>query len=148
MEELKLRYQQLVRAYKRLAYMRNTFVSLSQDSACQKVSDEAENELIVHRDALIKRFEFCYDLTWKYLKLLLKKKHSIDVASPRSVFQECYRQSLLTREQSEAMIDMIDARNQTAHVYDEQMADIVSQSIVVYYEFLSQMIKDVDPKIF
>jgi len=141
MEELKIRYEQLLRVYKRLAYMRNRFVVLSQEYAGHHddVSNE-ENELITHRDALIQRFEISYDLTWKFFKLMLKTLYAIDANSPRKAFQESYEQGLITEEESNLLITMMDARNATSHIYDETMADRISRQIADSHALLSGIV--------
>lgn len=68
MDELEKRYRQLLDGYQRLFYMVTTFKKLSEN---KHKYIEQENELITHRDALIQRFEFCYDLTWKFLNKVL-----------------------------------------------------------------------------
>ena len=105
--------------------------------------EETENELIVHRDALIKRFEFCYDLTWKFYKVLLNKKYAIDVASPKKVFQFCYQQNVFTSDEVEIFFAIIDARNETTHVYDEALADKISSKIGQYTPFLLKMLNKI-----
>jgi nucleotidyltransferase substrate binding protein (TIGR01987 family) len=119
--------------------MKQKFVELSQSK--KKLREGEEDDLITHRDALIKRFEFCYDLTWKFCKLILKEKYSIDVTSPRKVFQECYQQGIFNEEETKKLLEMIEARNETSHIYDESKADAISQKIVVYYDFLIGIIK-------
>lgn len=140
MDELTKRHTQLLQAYKRLEYMTKKFVALSQEISNTYTFSTEENELITHRDSLIKRFEFCYDLTWKFLKVLLKTHYSIDVTSPRKVFQECAQQGLLSPEEAEQLTSMIDDRNETAHVYDEEIADAISKRIVHYYTFLAALV--------
>jgi len=139
MEKLKERYEQLLRAYSRLQYMVTTFVNLQNKAQQTSITIESENELITHRDALITRFSFCYDLTWKFFKALLKVKYSIDVTSPRKVFQECYQHNIFSEKEMELLLTMIDARNETSHIYDESKADIVSKRIVTYYATLSEI---------
>ena len=145
MEGLSARYTQLLRAYSRLDYMTKTFIQLSEQVKKSAISTGVENEFIVHRDALIQRFEFCYDLTWKFFKLVLKEKHSIDVTSPRKVFQECYQQGILTRDETALLTEMIDARNETSHVYDEAVADAISLKIVDYYGILAVIVEKIKP---
>ena len=47
-------------------------------------------------------------------------------------FDECYRLGLLTKEEASMLTEMIDVRNQTVHVYDENMAEEVSKMIPRY----------------
>lgn len=146
MEALRDRYQQLIKSYSRLRYMCGKFEELRLKADEPLVADEVENEFITHRDALIKRFEFCYELTWKFLQLFLRTKYSIDANSPRKVFQECFQQSILSRDESVTFLEMIDARNATTHKYDESTADEVSKKIIEYYHFLESIIQRISIK--
>ncbi|MGC2310281.1 MAG: HI0074 family nucleotidyltransferase substrate-binding subunit [Candidatus Babeliaceae bacterium] len=145
MDRLKSHYEQLLKAYSRLKYMTQKFVELKKEQKTKSVSTEEENEFIVHRDALIQRFEFCYDLTWKFLKQLLKENYALDIASPRKVFQECFQQKLLTAQESMNLIEMIDARNQTSHIYNESTIDAISEKIINYYQFLAEIATKIKP---
>lgn len=147
MAELNSRFVQLQKAYERLCYMAETYVQLqkaAEQNGLQSLNQE--NELVTHRDALIKRFEFCYDLTWKYLKTILRDQNGIEVASPRKVFQECYAQQLLTESELTMLLGMTDIRNETTHTYDEAMADRVGMHIVEFYQLLLRLIAKLAPK--
>ncbi len=133
MEELKFRYQQLKKAYKRLNYMLGQYKQAFKEVNVAHTED-TENEYMTYRDALITRFSFCYDLTWKFLKLVLKVHHSIEANSPRKVFNDCYAQGIINDNEVRALINMIDARNETAHVYDELRADMVGKKIGSYVD--------------
>lgn len=141
MEELKKRYEQLLKAYARLEYMRKTFLRALQESKENNSSDEKESPLVIYRESLIKRFEFCYDLTWKFLKQLLIEKYGVEANSPRKVFQECFSQKIITEEEVASCIDMIDSRNSTTHMYDQEMANEISLEIVEYYNVLRNIMQ-------
>lgn len=136
MEELSIKYQQLKSGLKQLRRM-----LIKYQQAFRAVStirtDVTEDEYMTCRDALIKRFEFCYDLTWKFLKTVLKVHYSIESNSPRKVFNDSYMQKIINEVEVRTLIDMIDARNETAHVYDELRADAVGQKIATYVELLN-----------
>jgi nucleotidyltransferase substrate binding protein (TIGR01987 family) len=68
-------------------------------------------------DVAVKRFEFTYEMAWKALKRLLDYL-GIDVRAPRLVFKEAFAQGLLAEEQ--VWLDMIEMRNLSSHIYDEQ----------------------------
>ncbi len=147
MEELIKRHLQLTNGLSRLRYMADSYQSLLQEFSKKqlgkKEAELQENELIVHRDALIKRFEFCYDLIWKFYKLLLVKEYAIDVASPKKVFQEGYQQNIFTKEDIEVLFEIIDARNETTHVYDEMVAETISKKILMFTPFLEKLLKKI-----
>ena len=68
-------------------------------------------------DVAAKRFEFTYEMAWKALKRVLDYL-GIDVRAPRPVFKEAFAQGLLGEEK--VWLDMIEMRNLSSHVYDEQ----------------------------
>ena len=127
MERLKERYKTLLKAYKSLGTLLEKFPPKDEVSA--------PNDLIeIFRDSAIKRFEFCYDLTWKYLKVFLNEKYGIEANSPRSTFRECFSAKVVNEEESEVLLAMIDDRNMTTHVYDEAMAAKISKRIEQYFK--------------
>ena len=79
--------------------------------------------------------------------MLLKKYHSIDTASPRKVFQECRSQNILTEQEVTILLEMIDARNEASHIYDETKAEAISKNINHYCQTLAEVIKKIEAHI-
>lgn len=77
----------------------------------------------VARDAAIQRFEFTFDLAWKALKAYLEDRLKVRCASPKACFREAYTQGIIAYENR--WVDMADDRNKTAHMYREEIAEIV-----------------------
>ena len=75
-DRLQQRAQQFAKAVARL------------EDAC----DQPENEFI--RDSVIQRFEFCFELSWKMLKLKLNTE-GIDASTPRTVIRKSVTAGLL-----------------------------------------------------
>jgi nucleotidyltransferase substrate binding protein (TIGR01987 family) len=71
----------------------------------------------IYLDLTLKRFEFTYEMSWKALKRYLDYL-GISATNPRAVFREAYAQGIL-REES-VWLDMIEMRNLSSHVYDEE----------------------------
>ena len=80
---------------------------------------------------LIKRFEFCYDFTWKFLRRYLIDKYSIEVNSPKKVFQELLKQKMISPDEEQLLLDMVEARNNTSHTYNEILAEEISHDIIL-----------------
>ena len=78
------------------------------------------------RDSAIQRFEFCWELAWKTLKLRLEVV-GIDALTPREVFQASLQNGLI--HDGNLWSDAQKMRNLTSHTYDELLAQKV-------YEFL------------
>ena len=76
-----------------------------------------ENDYVM--DATIQRFEFSFELFWKTLRLLLLDG-GIDAGSPKKVLVEAYSLGWLTDEAR--WLAMLNARNLSTHVYNEQKA--------------------------
>ena len=76
----------------------------------------------VERDALIHRFEFCFEILWKCAKDYLREVDGLDAASPRKVIRMSREVGLLNDEETEQALLMTNDRNLTSHTYDEGMA--------------------------
>jgi len=88
-----------------------------------------------YRDAAIQRFEFSLEAYWKTMKkCLLHEK--IDTNSPREVMQKAYQLSWIDDEK--VWLSMLDDRNKTSHVYDEEEAARIFQNIRNTYNTVMQ----------
>ena len=93
----------------------------SLEKAFLQLSDALEqSESPIVRDACLQRFEFCYELLWKTLKVFLEDIHGVRAVSPRQVFKEAFALSLIEKEQ--IFIEMIESRNTLSHTYNEGQA--------------------------
>jgi nucleotidyltransferase substrate binding protein (TIGR01987 family) len=102
---------------------------------------EPKNDIV--RDSAIKRFEFTFDLCWKSLKVYLNEKKGIVCASPKDCFKEAYRQGII--DYDEVWIRFVDLRNETAHTYQEEMAEKVYSAlpdVLKHFESLFLVIRN------
>jgi nucleotidyltransferase substrate binding protein (TIGR01987 family) len=81
---------------------------------------QPENSFI--RDSVIQRFEFCWELSWKVLRLRLAIL-GVEVLSPRDAFQEALAKGLI--QDGNAWSKAQKMRNLTSHTYDEALAATV-----------------------
>ena len=75
------------------------------------------------RDGTIQRFEFTTELAWKTAREYLLQQDVLDINSPKAVMREAFHNRLITDEQGWSRI--LQDRNITSHLYDEQDADDV-----------------------
>ncbi len=80
----------------------------------------------VVRDATIQRFEFTFELLWKTLKLLLENR-GVLADTPKAAIQQAFRLGWITNEK--AYLRMLEARNKTSHIYDEEEAEQIFKQI-------------------
>ncbi len=91
---------------------------------------------IIIRDAAIKRFELCFDLSWKSVKVYAKKE-GIECASPRSCFKTAFQLKLI--DYNDQWLAMIDDRNLSAHLYSEEHADQIYDNLPDYLELFKKL---------
>ena len=70
-------------------------------------------------DGAIQRFEFTFELSWKLTKAVLNHLGT-EAASPRGVIKEAFKANVM--KDGEGWIDMLEDRNKTLHIYDEEQA--------------------------
>lgn len=84
----------------------------------QALEQASYNDL--ERQGLIKGFELCYELAWKTLQDLLQARGYVDTTGPKPVIRQAFRDGLVN--DGEQWMDLLEARNLAAHVYDEARA--------------------------
>lgn len=82
--------------------------------------EQPENPFM--RDSVIQRFEFCWELAWKALRLHLQDL-GIMANNPRDVFREALSSGLIS--DGNAWTEAQRMRNLTTHTYDEALAKSV-----------------------
>jgi nucleotidyltransferase substrate binding protein (TIGR01987 family) len=87
-----------------------------------------ENELILI--ALIKAYEFSFELSWKTLKDLLAW-NGVDARLPREVLKQAFATGLI--DEGQIWIDMLEQRNLMAHTYDQARALQAAELITSHY---------------
>lgn len=98
------------------------------EEVIQMYNDDAKE---VYVDAMIQRFEFCTELSWKLLKKYLEQEKLGEFYSPKSVIKESFKQKLL--DGGEIWLDILDDRNLTSHIYDEVTANRIRDNIMKKY---------------
>lgn len=76
----------------------------------------------IHKDATIQRFEFTVELSWKTMQEAARFIGE-EALSPRDAIRACARTELIV--DPETWLVLLSARNMTAHVYREAVADDV-----------------------
>jgi len=97
------------------------------------------------RDGVIQRFEFTFESFWKLLKLILQYE-GFDCQSPRSCIKEAFKRDIIV--DSELFLDMLQDRNLSSHVYNEQTSiEIFERIRRQYAEKLNWADKKLEPYI-
>ena len=73
------------------------------------------------RDAVIQRFEYSFELSWKFMKRYLKDFAGIEEHQIKEIFRESAKIGLI--DNPENWFDYYKARNLTSHTYNEETAE-------------------------
>lgn len=82
-----------------------------------------ESQFKVARDGCIQRFEYCIELSWK----VSMKKLGSQTKFAKPAIREMARADLI--DSAEVWLDFIEARNNSSHSYDEDVATQVFSQI-------------------
>ncbi|MFC1585457.1 nucleotidyltransferase substrate binding protein [Fibrobacterota bacterium] len=106
------------------------------NEALKCVGDEPENDL--YQMALIKAFEFTFELGWKTIKDFLIYSGIKNVSLPREVIKQGFHYNII--EDGNKWIAMMQDRNLMAHTYkDENAKKAVENITLLYKESLTQV---------
>ena len=92
-------------------------------------------------DATIQRFEFTFELSWKFLKEFFFER-GLDLNYPKEIIKEAFSVNLIDDEG--LWIKMLRDRNMTSHTYDEKLADEIFSRIKLYVPELRNLLKNVE----
>jgi len=96
--------------------IKNIFKQFSEANSRLSEAINLEEESDIKRDAVIKRFEFNYELLWKTFKHIARYE-KMECFSPKGCFKIAFKMGLIGDEA--LFLELIDARNRTSHMYSE-----------------------------
>lgn len=105
--------------------------------------EDLSNDFIV--SGIIDKFMLQFELAWKLMKELLMFEGSRDAAtgSPRQIIKTAYQYYSFI--DPDVWLQMLEERNHTAHMYDEQAAVQLTEKIIhTYIPVFQQFRKDLE----
>lgn len=81
----------------------------------------------LEEEGLIQRFEYTFELAWKTLQDLLQERGYGNVRGPRPVIEQAFQDGIITN--GPVWMEMLKARNETTHLYDEAIFSRISKSV-------------------
>ncbi len=94
----------------------------------------------IERDGAIQRFEYSFELSWKTLKTVLEYLGVEDCKSPRKALQAGFIQGLIQAKDHDVWLKMLDDRNQTTHIYHEEVAISIFSHLQAYYQLMLKLL--------
>ena len=94
----------------------------------------------VARDSSIKRFELCFELSWKAVQDFLRHQ-GLPCRSPKDCFQEAFAYGLLAED--ELWASMVLDRNLSVHTYDQALADQLYNRLACYAPAMRRLVDEI-----
>ncbi len=95
---------------------------------------------VIVRDAAIQRFEYTFEAFWKFIREYLKEKEGIIANSPKSCFKEVFSIGLASEDETVALQEMTDKRNDTSHTYKENVAQGIYEKLQEYCALMEKIL--------
>jgi len=121
--------------------VKNLTRALSRLEQAIKTPVGEQDSLLI--DGTIQRFEFCIELFWKMLRRALLE-NGIETGTPREAIQKAYQAKWLNDEK--LWIRMLQDRNRTSHVYEEEVAQEIFRRVPEYYEVMNKALAEIQRK--
>jgi nucleotidyltransferase substrate binding protein (TIGR01987 family) len=132
-EQLKERYATLILSQE--AFERSLNLYRTKFSQAEKAEREA------YVASVIKHFELLYEMIWKFFKQFLQIKYGIQAVGSKTIFRACYEKNLIDETTLKSLLEIVEIRNTTTHVYDESMAVKIGDTIMNHYEPMKKLIR-------
>ncbi len=101
------------------------------NQALQRLKEAVESaQSQLEKDGTIQRFEFTVELMWKTLKTILHYQ-GIECFSPRDCIKKAFRHGII--DDDEILLDMLEDRNLSSHIYDSHTAEKIFERIKKVY---------------
>jgi len=84
----------------------------------------------IQKTAAIKSFEYCYELSWKTLKKVLKAQGAPEANFSKDIYRQAAKNSLI--EDPEIWFEFIKMRNITSHSYNEEA---IEEIVAIFPDF-------------
>jgi nucleotidyltransferase substrate binding protein (TIGR01987 family) len=95
---------------------------------------------VVSQTALIKTFEFTFELSWNLMKDYLEYDGVSDISGSRDAIRKAFASGLIENGDEREWLNIVNDRNLSSHTYNENVALELSQKIVErYYELFKRL---------
>ncbi|MBO6177796.1 MAG: nucleotidyltransferase substrate binding protein [Selenomonadaceae bacterium] len=92
----------------------------------------------IEKDALLRRFEICFEVMWRCANEYLHHYHYLYEASPKKTIRMFREIGIFNDEEMKKASDMTDDRNSIYEVYDEELANKLIEKIYDYEKLMKK----------
>lgn len=149
MEQISIKYINLKKAFTVFAESIAYYQDIAVMPTTTKFANRTHEELLeTAQRSLIQAFEVLIDVFWKHLKWLLEAHFQIAIGmiNPRNVINKACEIRFLSETDATLLCELIDYRNKTSHIYKQEIADFITQSLLHSWKQIAQLIDRCDPQ--
>lgn len=135
--------KKLVYKYKSLCGVRdvcNEAIELYQNPR----EDVTPAEMRAFTASLIKYYELAFEVLWKFLKHFLLVQYGKESLGSKTIFRNCLNLQIISPEQLDVLLEAVQQRNTTVHVYDNEVVKEQCQTIITNFSVISALIDQLD----
>ncbi|MBX9830447.1 HI0074 family nucleotidyltransferase substrate-binding subunit [Candidatus Babeliales bacterium] len=142
--KIQYKYQRLEQAAQTLIYAYEDYNDF--DNIVDADDEKYERRFLTYRDSLITRFNYTFDSLWKYVRLYMELYHDVTVqGGPRDVFRASLEVLLLSPDDVEICLEMLDSRNEASHIYKEEIANLIATKMAKYIVVIKKILETMRP---
>ncbi|MCQ4313606.1 nucleotidyltransferase substrate binding protein [Pseudomonas stutzeri] len=130
MTDQDIRWQQRLANYNRALAQLTRAVELAQARPLSELE----------KQGMIQAFEFVFELAWNLMKDYFLYQGNPAITGSRDAIRTAFKQGLIV--DGEGWMEMIKSRNQTAHTYNESIANEIAGNVVTLYHRLFQQLQE------
>lgn len=87
----------------------------------------------ISRDSTLLRFELASEIAWKVFKIYLENQFRIQCSYPVQVYREALKAQIMTSNDAECALAMVNDRNRMVHDYNQAWANELYKKILGNY---------------
>jgi nucleotidyltransferase substrate binding protein (TIGR01987 family) len=110
----------------------NKAISSFENSLNINLAEYEKEVSDVIKNGRIHKFEYSSELTWKAIKDYLYFYHNIDAKSPKQSVKEFYLLKVISAEEYETLLNMLNDRNKLSHIYKEEYFEEIHNKLSDY----------------
>ncbi len=131
--------QQDIRWQQRFTNYKKAFAQLDEAIQTKRPST-------LERAGIIQMFEFTAELAWNTLKDYLQNQGINDITGSRDAIRKAFKHGLL--QDGMSWMKMLESRNLTSHIYNENVADTIMTDVInIYHPLFKELLQVLESKL-
>ena len=115
-----------------------------QDALNINISGKDPIEADTIKRGQAQKFELTVELLWKAVKVFLFEIHGIECNSPKSCIKFLFQNSVLSENDYQSLIKIINQRNELSHIYNEKAFEKIWKSLPPNLKIIKKCVRVIE----